>query len=785
LRWEVYVEQTNIELRAEKPEDALSDEEVLEKIVMDVLVPIERERIELDPVDYEITVNRIKAILREGSFALARTSGSPIVTECAEYMLAIFDGDGHAAYVTAGVLPHLTATESAIKWIKYWFEDDPGIDPGDQFILNDPYIIGAHTNDIVIAKPLFHKDQIIAWVASLTHTVEVGAMEPGATAHSTDIFQEGIRTPGLKIIERGKASKPIFKFMERSVRDPQLMTLDTVAKIAANNVVAARIEDLIASKGPAFLKQVFRKMIYEGEDKSRQKVKAIPDGVWRSRTYGDFDGLEKNLFKIDLTCKKENDSILLDLSGTSPQNPGPINSSLVGSIGAIFSVFVSTLFSDLIWNRGILAPLQIHIPKGTIYNPTYPAPVNASPPTASALLAGTVTKVVSQMNMAAGFVSEVCAPWMSNWNGVFMGGINQYGKLQGTITMDANGGGTGATPLLDGGDTMAFILAPGALMADVESYEARNPLLYLFRKQRTNSCGHGKHRGGSGGEAAVMIHNTSNYRVGFRGVGKYVAATSGIFGGYPADSIKNGFIKNTNLKNIFTAEYKKIRTFDELKNYGEYQEMPPMASSTPVHDQDLYYLRWMGGGGYGDPLLRKPELVRTDVLDRIISAEIAERIYGVIIDRETMEIDHEETRIRREKAINFRRTHWNLPQKERKTGKPKHLMQQQVGREKVSIKIHESLKLEEQMGEYFIFCLHCGQKICKGNENYRMFVPRIDRNPSDLGHTLIDPQWAIYREYFCAGCATLLEVDPLRPGDLDLWDIEIAIPLLEGGTKVH
>ena len=209
--------------------------------------------------------------------------------------------------------------------------------------------------------------------------------------------------------------------------------------------------------------------------------------------------------------------------------------------------------------------MKISIPKGTVINPIYPCPVNASPPTASALLAGAVTKVVSRMNMAAGFTEEVCAPWLSNWNGVFMGGINQHQRLQGTITMDANGGGTGATPFLDGGDTAAFLLAPGALMADVESYEAKNPLLYLFRRQREDSRGHGKFRGGCGGEAAVFIHNSQNYRLGFRGVGKYVAATAGIFGGYPADSIKNGFIFGAGNKILSPDEFGKIKSFVDLE----------------------------------------------------------------------------------------------------------------------------------------------------------------------------------------------------------------------------
>ncbi len=756
----------------------MSDDEVIERITLDVLHPLPREKVDLNPIEYEINVNRIKAMLREGSLSLARTSGSPIVTECGEYMLAIFDKDGHAVYVTTGVLPHLAGTEGAIKWILYHYKSSPGIHPEDQFFLNDPYIIGAHTNDLLITKPIFWKGEILAWVASLTHTVEVGAMEPGATAHSTDIFQEGLRIPGMKIIEKGEPSIPFFKLLERGVRDPQLMTLDNVAKIAANNVVAKRIEELVEKKGPRFFKQILRKMIYDGEDKSRERVQAIPDGIWRGVTYGDFDGLKRALFKVYVTCEKKGGEIFLDFTGTSPQNPGPINSSLPGSIGNIFAVFVSTMFWDLMWNRGILAPVKIMLPKGTVVNPNYPCPVNASPPTASPMIAGAVTQVVSRMSMAAGFTEEVCAPWESNWNGVFMGGINQHKSLQGTITMDANGGGTGATAVLDGDDTAAYILAPGALMADVESYEAKNPLLYLFRRQREDSGGHGKFRGGCGGEAGVLIHNTQTYRVGFRGVGKYVTPTLGIFGGYPADSIKNGFIFKSGVDMLSPDIFGQLKSFKDLENVGNFKEMTPMAASTPVKDGDLYYLRWMGGGGYGDPLERDPELVADDVRELKISLQMAEKIYGVMLTPEKG-VDDKGTQNRRGEIIRDRKRSWINPShqqdhgtKRMNTHQHKKLNEDVVGGR---VRIHEYLMLDRgaEGNEARIECLKCNLVLCGASENYKEWVPYVDRNPREINHHMIDLDLMVYREYYCPQCAMLLEVEPMVVGESPLWDIQL------------
>jgi hypothetical protein len=204
------------------------------------------------------------------------------------------------------------------------------------------------------------------------------------------------------------------------------------------------------------------------------------------------------------------------------------------------------------------------------------------------------------MNMAAGFREEVCAPWLSNWNGVFMGGMNQHRKLQGTITMDANGGGTECDRIVGWRRYNSFYSGSFALMADVESYEAKNPLLYLFRRQREDSGGQEiswrlRWRG------SRHIHNTQTYRLGFRGIGKYIAATAGILEDIQPIRLGNGFIFNSGIKNLSPDEFGKIKSFPDLERCGEFREMTPMAASTPVQDGSLYYLRWMGGGATGIP----------------------------------------------------------------------------------------------------------------------------------------------------------------------------------------
>ena len=298
-------------------------DELMDALALDVLQPLPFVDPRIDPVKYEVAVHRITASLREGAWALVRTSSSPLVTECGEYMFAIYDSEGHSAYVTAGVLPHLTGTEAGIKYIRHCYGDDPeGIHPGDQFILNDPYLLGIHTPDVLVARPVFAGGKIVAWIASLTHTIEIGAKDPGGTADSTDIFQEGVRIPCLKLVSRGEPVRHVYRLIERAVRHPALVSLDITAKVAGNNVAATRIEEMASQEGAAFLRGVLSKMINETETKARGLIRAIPDGAWHNVVHADHNGLRPALLKVELHAEKRGDVIHL-ISPVPPHNaPG-------------------------------------------------------------------------------------------------------------------------------------------------------------------------------------------------------------------------------------------------------------------------------------------------------------------------------------------------------------------------------------------------------------------------------------------------------------------------------
>ena len=732
-------------LRRDMPID-----EVIEAIVLDVLRPLPYVDPKIDPVKYEVAVHRITASVREGAWALVRTSSSPLVTECGEYVFAIYDSEGHAAYVNTGVMPHMTGTESAIKFIRHCYAADrEGIHPGDQFIVNEPYLMGIHTPDILIARPVFAGEEIVAWIASLTHTIEMGAKDPGGTADSTDVFQEGIRIPCLKLIGAGEPINHVYRLIERATRNPAQVSLDIASKVAGNNVAAARLDEMIARDGGAFVRGVLAKMINETETKARERIRAIPDGTWHNVCYADHNGLAPALLKTEVRAEKRGEVISFDFTGTSAQCPGPVNAALPGTIGAIFSVLVLTLFSDLLPNRGMVSSCRISVPKGCIYNPHYPAALFAAPPGPLCLLSSVVTKIVSEMAMAAGLSDAVTAPWNGNVNAVYMGGIDQYGQLQGGLTLDTNGGGTGGTPFDDGDDTAAFMLAPGSIMADVEMHEANYPIVYLFRRQRADSCGHGQMRGGAGGEIAVAVHNSSKWRVGFRGIGVEVSTTRGLAGGYPADSARTGFILGVDPFKLSPAEYRGLlRPVDELMRMKGAEPQKALIPPRLLAPGDVYCTAWCGGGGFGDPLRRDPARVAKDVLARLVSAERSRDTYGVVLTANGEVDAHASAALRAD-----------MRQARLAQAEPARIQtRQQSPALRLGKPLYGVLSLGEADGVHVLACGDCGAVICPERADYHDYLPSRARRPGSLGHKTVREDWQAYREYCCPGCGALIDV---------------------------
>jgi N-methylhydantoinase B len=600
---------------------------------------------EIDPIKYEVFRGRLFNILEEGRIAMGMISGSPVVVEGGETCCSLHRSDGTLILGAAGILLHAHSTRDFIRKIIELYEEDPGIQDGDQWFFNDPYISGQHTADMVVVKPIFSNGKRVAWTGAIMHTPEVGAATATSSSGGlTNIYQEGIRVYGLKIVERGKLRPDALNTISHPTRDSALVGMDINARIGANNVCAARYLQLIEKFGLDFIQAASRKIIADSETMARQKLRSLPDGVWRSRVYGDTTGIKDQPFKVVCMTTKVGDEICFDFTGSSPQVEGSLNSTFPATQGSLFVTLCSQLFWDVPWNQGMLAPVKIIAPEGTIVNCKYPAAVSTAVFTTGCLIQEASHECIAKMLFAGGLIEDVNSAWQGS-NGIvpFFAGTNQFGNPTLGIYLYCFAGGVGASPYRDGVDSGANMMNPQSIIADEEILEMAFPLLCLSRKQAADSGGFGKFHGGMGLQMIHMVHRTDNLTWGLKGSGRRTPGNFGMFGGYPTAVPETRFALDSELPR-WLEQSRSPDTFDDVKALGGRTVNPPSNFPlAPVKEHDVLIWRIGGGGGYGDPLDREPERVAEDVRNLAMSLTVAHKVYGVVLNTATLDANKEAT----------------------------------------------------------------------------------------------------------------------------------------------
>lgn len=611
----------------------------------------------LDPVIYEILKHKLWQILWEGRETMLRVSGSPVVSEAKECMFALHNAKGETVDCSAGLLLHVIGCEEMIKNITEWYSEEPGIYDGDVFLFNDAYVGGAHNPDMACLSPLFHQGQIVAWLTDLTHTPEVGAIEPGGQCPSaTEIFHEGLRLPGLKLMERGVVRRDTYKLLERSVRDPVGIVLDCRAKVAGLNVGKRRMLELIQKYGLEAMNELFERIVEDSETSARAKLRELPNGTWTQIVYLDHDGKKDNLMRIQATVTKEADELTIDFTGTAPQAPGPTNCALPATWGSVFVAVCSLLFWEENWNHGLVKPIKLIAPEGTLVNARFPAAVNQAPGRPGIAIANALDIIFSKMFVTREkYYNDQNAAWYANNVCLMWGGRNQHGQMGASLLFDCLASGQGAGSSLDGCDAGCFQMTPEVIRSDIEIQETIHPWLYLTSRIAVDSGGPGKYRGGAGTEMVYMLHNVPEITMLCFGNGRLASYGPGLYGGYPASASRVVIAKDTNVKEWFSQQRAPYTVDDILKLEGDVKDYRPMVPATQVKENTIVYFYQSPGGGYGDPIDRAPEAVLKDVIDGFTSMEYAKNLYGVIIDPDNLTLNVEATKAQREQIRADRR----------------------------------------------------------------------------------------------------------------------------------
>jgi N-methylhydantoinase B len=588
----------------------------------------------VDPVTFEVLSHRLHQITREMGIALERTGGTVTTTQQHDYNASLYRPDGEimAAGETYG--HHVVCAGFAVRCIieRFGIEE---IFPDDIFLLNDPYLAAIHNPDVYIISPIHYENSLVGWSATFVHVSDVGAMTPGGDSpDATEIFQEGFRIPGIKLVERGQLRKDVFDTITHMTRQPDAVALDLKCEIAANNVAKARLQAMYRHYGSELMHSVSAEMIRYTERVLRKRLSDISDGAWQEKLTIEADGPCRLL----LTLRKQGDRLTFDFTGTDPQVRKGINLPLHGAFGFCFGAVLYSIAYDLPKNQGVLKPMEIIAPKGTLVNVEYPGPISMST-TSSGFGVGFLASSVLMQMLATSerWRQEIVAPGASHRN-CRHSGVNQYRRYTAFINM-AHGAldGNGARIDRDGVDSGGSYMS----CPNVEWMELQYPLLYLFRRHAVDSAGAGKFRGGVAVESAHTLHDAPERKL--RGVAYGVAGLEnsghGIFGGYPGAPSVMLLMQGTKVNELIAVN----RPPTDIAALGGQEKILPYCNFE-LTETDVLYMRVASGGGYGDPLERDPEWVRRDVLNSIVSAAAARDIYGVVLTGADFQVDHLATR---------------------------------------------------------------------------------------------------------------------------------------------
>ena len=582
----------------------------------------------VDPITFEILSHRLYQIAREMGTALERVGGTVNTTQMHDYMASLYLANGDVLSAGDSMGWHVACAGFAVKRIIERFENNGGINPDDIFLLNDPYLAAIHQSDVYMISPIHFTGRLVGWSATFVHVMDIGAMSPGGNSPgATEICHEGIRIPGIKLVDRGELRKDFFDAFINMTRQPVMVGLDLKCEIAANNVAKSRIQALYEQFGAELVTAVSQEMLHYSEAILRKRIAEIPDGTW-SDTGTIHAG---DTWKVHVTLNKKGDRLLFDFTGSSPQAKKGINLPYHATFGACYEAMLCTLAYDLPKNHGALRPIEVIAPEGTVVNPTPPAPVSLNTTSGGATVKFVANSAIMQMLATS-----------EKWRGEVMAlnaghrlarhaGVNQHGKYYVSTLSEGALDGTGARSYKDGDDT-----GRGLSCHNIEWLEANFPLLYLFRRNTKGGAGAGRYRGGTGGESALTVHDAPEGKI--KGVALGVAGLrnsgQGMFGGYPGAPSLLMLKEGTRVAEIIAAD----KSPDQLDDVGGSGRLLPYCEFD-IGKNDVLYMRMSSGGGYGDPLEREPERVLNDVEDGIVSREEAREIYGVVIEGDDLVLD--------------------------------------------------------------------------------------------------------------------------------------------------
>jgi N-methylhydantoinase B len=553
---------------------------------------------DLDPITLEILANALRSVTDESFAALMRSAYSTNIKERHDHSTTIMDRHGRLIAQAQQSLPiHLASMWGLMEALlaKYPTQE---IHSGDLFVANDPFVAGGtHLPDVNMAMPVFADGALVAFVCNIAHHADIGGMAPGSMAGGmSEIFQEGLRIPVLKLFRRGELQQDLLDLLLLNVRVPEERRGDYFAQIAAARLGVRRLEEVVASHGRAVVEAGFTALRERTEARMRAAIRAIPDGRYRFEDVMDGDGIETYDIPIAVEVGVEGERIRFDFAGTAPQVPGSINVTLNATVAAVGYALKALVDPEVPNNQGMLDVLEVEAAAGTLVNAVFPAPVSSRAHTSQRIIDVVLGALAQALPERA-----VAAANGANSMAVFAGTDQRTGRP--FVYLETLGGGMGGRPMKDGKDGVQVGITNTSNLP-VEAIELEYPLLVEEYSLIPDSGGAGTFRGGLGLRRVVRPLGQGCL---FNGVGeRFRHQPWGLFGGGPGGS-------------------------------GRFLIVEPDGSSRRIHDkpgeirlspEQALVVETPGAGGYGPPSERSAEALAEDSASGKFTSGFMRRHYG-------------------------------------------------------------------------------------------------------------------------------------------------------------
>jgi len=568
----------------------------------------------IDPITLEVIKNALSSVADEMALVLMRSAYSPVVRDSMDYSTALCDRHGQVIAQGLTLAVQLGAFPDAMQHLTKAYAGK--MQPGDIFIMNDPYGAGGqHLPDIYVIKPLFWEGAVEGYACTMAHHCDVGGIAPGSVAiHATDIYQEGLRLPMLKLYEAGRANETLFQIIEKNTRQPVQVLGDLRAQLAACSIAERGFAALLRRYGGVAVRPYLEAIMNQAERLMREFIRGIPDGEYRFVDWIDGIGEAPEPLKIAVRVSVRGDEVEVDFTGTSAQVQGAINCPIAMARSSAYCAIRCVTSPDIPNCEGYMRPLRIHAPEGTILNPVLPAACAARGVMGYRVfdaIMGALWQVVPERVVAGGE------------GGPTLFSVGGYHQGRPFVLTEVMVGTWGARAAKDG---VEGVSNPAANLSNqpVELIEAELPLEVVRYGMVQDSGGAGARRGGLAFVREFRL--LADEAVFTTRADRRDHRPYGFAGGQPGRGSQNILITGKGERALPTMpmEALKWKAGDVFRHVSA------------------------GGGGYGDPLARDPALVLADVLDGKVSPHAARELYGVVIEKDS--IDETATQRLRAKA---------------------------------------------------------------------------------------------------------------------------------------